>query len=202
MSSTEAPKRRENHRALEAAQWLYQTQKAQLAEDPNRPRASITSTRSAAEKFGVSKSTVARQLVALKNGKPNASTGSKIGRPSRLTEVEEQMLSFYIFMLRREKRPVSIKVVQDATDALLSRRKPPGAPISGSWVKRWLRANRAQAREETESKGNDALQNTELLEAEVDNDDEDGDLGEDVPSDDETAEATLDPSIRELSSPS
>ncbi|KAF2967541.1 hypothetical protein GQX73_g6056 [Xylaria multiplex] len=181
MSSTETPKRQRNP-ALEAAQWLYETQKAQLFEDPNRPRASITSTRAAAEKFGVSKSTVARQLAALKNGKPNASTGSRVGRPSRLTDVEEQMLSFHVFMLRHDKRPVSIKVVQDATDALLSRRKPPGAPITRSWVKRWLRDNRAQAREEAISNGNLQPPDSGLVEIEADNDDEDGDLGEDIPS--------------------
>ncbi|TGJ81338.1 hypothetical protein E0Z10_g7410 [Xylaria hypoxylon] len=196
MSSTETPKRHQN-RALEAAQWLYETQKAQLAEDPNRPRASISSTRAAAEKFGVSKSTVARQLVALKNGKPNASTGSRVGRPGRLSEVEEKMLSFHMFMLRREKRPVSLKVVQDAADALLSRRKPPGAPISGSWVRRWLRADRAQAREEAMSKDNGPRPNAELVEAEANDDDEDGDLGEEGPSEDETTDANLDPSIHE-----
>ncbi|KAI0528423.1 hypothetical protein GGR58DRAFT_323055 [Xylaria digitata] len=200
MSSTETLKRQPN-RALEAAQWLYETQKAQLVEDPNRPRASITSTRAAADKFGVSKSTVARQLAALKNGKLNASAGSRVGRPSRLTEVEEQMLSFHIFMLRHDKRPVSIKVVQDAADALLSRRKPPGAPISGSWVRRWLRDNRAQARKEAISKCDFQLPNSGLIETGADNDDEDGDLGEDIPSECETTDANLDHPIRENSAP-
>jgi hypothetical protein len=93
--SSISTKRRPRADALEAAQWLFDTQKAQLARDPNRPRSSISSTRTAADKFGVSKSSVARQLVALKNGKPNASTGSRVGRPSRFTEVEEQMLAFH-----------------------------------------------------------------------------------------------------------
>jgi hypothetical protein len=97
MSSTETPKGppRYRPRALEAAQWLFETQKAQLAQDPNRPRSSIASTRGAANKFGVSKSSVARQLTALKMGKLDASTGVKPGRPSRLIEVEEKMLSFH-----------------------------------------------------------------------------------------------------------
>jgi len=83
-------------KALEAARWLFETQKAQLAEDPNRPRSTISSTRHAADKFGVSKSSVARQLLALKNGKPDASSPARVGRPSRLTDVEEKMLGFHM----------------------------------------------------------------------------------------------------------
>ncbi|KAI3325625.1 hypothetical protein HD806DRAFT_452865 [Xylariaceae sp. AK1471] len=198
MSSSETLKGPPRHqpKALEAALWLFETQKAQLAQDPNRPRSSISSTRNAADKFGVSKSSVARQLAALKTGKPNASTGTRVGRPSRFTEAEEQMLGFHTFMLRREKRPVSMKVVQDAADALLSRRKPPGPPVSGSWVRRWLRADRAQARAEAISKGAGTLPGLDLVDAEMENDDEDVDLGEDAPSEMETE----DPNLNENSS--
>jgi hypothetical protein len=95
MSSTQTPKQQVKP-ALEAALWLWETQKAELAQDPNRPRSSISSTRHAADRFGVPKSTVARQLAALKSGKPHASTAVRVGRPSRLTAVEEQMLSFHM----------------------------------------------------------------------------------------------------------
>ncbi|KAI8948731.1 hypothetical protein F4801DRAFT_440575 [Xylaria longipes] len=193
MASTEPPTRQKS-RALEAAQWLYETQKAQLAEDPNRPRTSITSTRAAAARFGTSQSTVVRHLAALKNGRPNASTGFRVGRPSRLTEVEKQMLSFHTFMLRREKRPVSMKVVHDAADALLSRKNPDALPVSGSWVRRWLREDRARAREEARSKANGTLPSAELVEAEVDNGDEDGDEDEDTLSESEPVDPNLNPS--------
>ncbi|KAI1429063.1 hypothetical protein F5Y12DRAFT_710618 [Xylaria sp. FL1777] len=195
MSSAETRKR-QHDLALNAARWLYETQKAELLQNPTRPRSSISSTRTAAERFGVSKSTVARQLTALKNGKPSA---TRIGRPNRLSDVEDQMLSFHMFMLRREKRPVSLKVVQDATDALLSRRNPPGHPISRCWAKRWLRTNRAQAREEamlrSNGNGNDngALPNPEPVEVEPDNDDDD--LDGDAESDSEAAGLNLDPSF-------
>ncbi|KAI0096083.1 hypothetical protein GGR51DRAFT_567519 [Nemania sp. FL0031] len=189
MSSTEPRRRQDGQRALEAAHWLWETQKRELAEDPNRPRSSISSTRDAANKFGVPKSTLARQLQALKSGKQNYSTGVRVGRPSRLTEVEEKMLGFHTFMLRREKKPVNMKVVQDATDALLSRRTPPGAPISHSWVRRWLRADRAQARQEAMSKSDAAPPTQAAADAEVENEDEDGDLDDDAPSEiDETAD--------------
>ncbi|KAJ2971399.1 hypothetical protein NUW58_g9429 [Xylaria curta] len=186
------------------------------AEDPNRPRASITSTRAAAQKFGVSKSTIARQLVALKTGKTNVTTGPRVGRPSRLSEVEEQMLSFHMFfawprspstvlqirdvdevhsMLRRAKQPVNRNVVQDAADALLSRKNPSGPPVSASWVRRWLQADRAQAREEAASKSNGVAPSADLLEAEADNGDTDGDFDEDVPSEPEFLDPNLDPSM-------
>ncbi|KAI0458874.1 hypothetical protein F5B21DRAFT_370822 [Xylaria acuta] len=194
MASTDT-RTRQTSRALEAAHWLYETQKAQLAEDPNRPRSSITSTRAAAEKFGISKSTVARQLAALKSGKPKANPGPKVGRPSRFTEAEEQMLSFHTFMLRRAKRPVSMNVVQDAADALLSRKNPNALPISGSWVRRWLREDRARARKEAMSKGNGALPSAELVEAGADNDDEDGDFDEEAPGEFEPVDPNLDPSM-------
>ncbi|KAI1822484.1 hypothetical protein F4861DRAFT_389172 [Xylaria intraflava] len=189
MSATE-PRRAQHGRALEAAHWLFETQKVQLAQDPNRPRSSISSTRDAARKFEVSKSNVARQLAALKAGRVSAGTGNKVGRPSRLTDVEDKMLSFHTFMLRREMRPVSMKVVKDAADALLSRRKPPGAPVSGSWVRRWLRADRAQAREGAIAGGVGELPSAELVEADIDDDDDDADdrLGEDVQSESENAD--------------
>ncbi|KAI0397996.1 hypothetical protein F5Y17DRAFT_258321 [Xylariaceae sp. FL0594] len=138
---------------IEAARWLLETQRAELAEDPNRPRAAITSTRQAAEKFGISKSSVARQLVAIKNGKQDARSSAKPGRPSKITPAEEQMLSFHMFMLRRQMKPVTMNVVKDATNALLSRRDAPGKPVSRSWVRRWLRANRAAARAEAARTG-------------------------------------------------
>ncbi|KAI1126981.1 hypothetical protein F5Y10DRAFT_266559 [Nemania abortiva] len=194
MSSAETPKRQRRDRALEAAHWLWETQKTELREDPNRPRSKISSTRNAADKFGVPKSTVARQLKALKSGKPHYSTGVRPGRPSRLTDVEEQMLGFHTFMLRRDKKPVSMKVVQDAADALLSRKTPPGAPISNSWVRRWLRADRARARQEALSRAHAAPPNGALVEAGIDNEDEDGDLDEDAPSEFEDTDPNLDPS--------
>ncbi|KAI1435835.1 hypothetical protein GGR50DRAFT_654230 [Xylaria sp. CBS 124048] len=89
------PRRAQHGRALEAAHWLFETQRIQLAQDPNRPRSSISSTRDAARRFDVSKSNVARQLAALKAGKTSAGTGNKVGRPSRLTDVEDKMLSFH-----------------------------------------------------------------------------------------------------------
>ncbi|KAI0439465.1 hypothetical protein F4803DRAFT_553998 [Xylaria telfairii] len=191
MASTETPTRPKS-RALEAAEWLYETQKAQLAEDPNRPRGTITSTRIAAERFGIGKSTVARELAALKSGKPKAKAAPKVGRPSRFTEAEEQMLSFHTFMLRRAKRTVSMQVVQDAADALLSRKDPAAPPISISWVRRWLREDRVRAREEAMSKANGALPSAELVEADDANDDEDGDFDEDAPNE---SDPNLDPSI-------
>jgi hypothetical protein len=103
-------------------------------------------------------------------------------------------------MLRREKRPVSMKVVQDAADALLSRRTPPGAPISRSWVRRWLRADRAQARQEGMLKGNAALPSAAPVEAEAEDDNEDSGLEEDAPSDFETTDLNLDPAGHETSS--
>ncbi|KAI0468244.1 hypothetical protein F4859DRAFT_218949 [Xylaria cf. heliscus] len=197
MASIEIPTLR-GRRALEAAQWLYDTQKAQLAEDPNRPRSTITSTRTAAERFGVSKSTVARQLVALKNGKPNASTGIRVGRPCRFTEAEEQMLAFHMYMLRRAKRPVSVKVVQDAADALLCRKDPNALPISDSWVRRFLREDRARARRDALVRANGAPPSAELVEAEAARDDEDCDFDEvadDPPSEFEIMDPNLDPSV-------
>ncbi|KAJ8123435.1 hypothetical protein ONZ43_g618 [Nemania bipapillata] len=170
--------------ALEAAVWLWEVQKAQLAQDPHRPRSSIISTRTAAEKFGVPKSTVARQLAALKSGKPFATTGVRTGRPNRLTEVEEQMLSFHTFMLRRERRPVSMRTVQDAVHAILSRRTPPGTPISDSWVVRWLRADRAKARQQALLKRKPALSSAAPVAAEVEDGGED-DNGDDRNGDNE-----------------
>ncbi|KAI1158604.1 hypothetical protein F5B18DRAFT_640386 [Nemania serpens] len=200
MSSTETPEQR-GKRALQAAHWLYETQKAQLAQDPNRPRSSISSTRMAADRFGVAKSTVARQLSALKKGKPNASTGIRRGRPSRFTEAEEQMIAFHLFMLRRAKRPVGVEAVRDTADALLSRKTPPGLPISTSWVKRFLRADRAQARQEAMLRNNAAIPpgagNGEAdMEDELDDDgDEDGEFDEDAPSESEAVNPNPDPSI-------
>jgi len=88
-------------------------------------------------------------------------------------------------MLRRQMKPVSMKVVKDAADALLSRRDPPGDPVSGSWVRRWLRANRAQARAEAAKDG--SLPGVDLGGADEDNEDEDTALGDDAPSDVEIA---------------
>lgn len=150
----------QQRRAFAAAKWLYETQKAQLAQDPNRPRYSIASTRVAAQKFGAGKSAVGRQLLAIKTGRADPNTGCRVGRPSRLTEVEEQSLAFHVFMLRRENRPVSIKVVQDAADALLSRRNPPPPPVSVSWVGRWIQLNRAK--EEAMLKSKEALQTAQV----------------------------------------
>jgi hypothetical protein len=82
-----------------------------------------------------------------------------------------------------------MKVVKDAADALLSRRDPPGDPVSGSWVRRWLRANRAQARAEAAKGG--ALPGVDLGGADEDNEDEDTAPGDDAPSDIETAAPTL-----------
>ncbi|KAI1114016.1 hypothetical protein F5Y14DRAFT_194578 [Nemania sp. NC0429] len=202
MSSTETPETR-GKRALQAAHWLFETQKAQLAEDPNRPRSSITSTRMAADRFGVAKSTVARQLSALKKGKPNASTGHRRGRPSRFTEAEEQMISFHLFMLRRAKRPVGVEVVRDTADALLSRKTPPGLPVSTSWVKRFLRENRAQARQEATQRDNaPPMPPSEEEPGEADMEDEIGDEGdedvdfdEDPQSDSECVDPNLDTSL-------
>ncbi|KAI1192381.1 hypothetical protein F5X97DRAFT_329704 [Nemania serpens] len=199
MSSAENPDSR-GKRALQAAQWLWETQKAQLAEDPNRPRSSISSTRMAADRFGVAKSTVARQLQALKKGKPNASTGVRRGRPSRFTEAEEQMIAFHLFMLRRAKRPVGVEAVRDTADALLSRRTPPGLPISTSWVKRFLRADRAQARQDAMLRNNAAMppgagQGEASMQEEIEDDgDEDGDFDEDALSESECVDPNLDPS--------
>ncbi|KAI2631160.1 hypothetical protein GGS21DRAFT_165327 [Xylaria nigripes] len=203
MSSVESRKQQQG-RALEAAHWLFETQKMQLAQDPNRPRSSISSTRDAARKFSVSKSNVARQLAALKAGKTSAGTGNKVGRPNRLTDVEEQMLSFHTFMLRREMRPVSMKVVKEAADALLSRRNSPGAPVSSSWVRRWLRADRALARQGASrgavGGGVGELQSAELAGADIDDDEDDDNdddeeaddkLGEDLSSESEIADASL-----------
>jgi hypothetical protein len=95
-------------------------------------------------------------------------------------------------MLRREMRPVSMKVIEDAANALLSRRKPPGPPVSGSWVRRWLRADRAQARAEASSTGTGALPGIALIDAEIENDDEYADLGEDAPSEAESTELNVD----------
>ncbi|KAI1151636.1 hypothetical protein F4825DRAFT_349538 [Nemania diffusa] len=198
MSSTQNPKQPVKP-ALEAALWLWETQKLELAQDPNRPRSTISSTRTAADRFGVPKSTVARQLAALKSGKSDYSTGIRVGRPSRLTEVEEKMLSFHTFMLRRDKRTVSLKVVQEATDALLSRRTPPGLPISHSWVRRWLRADRAQARQEAMLKGNATPSNVAPAEAEAENGHEDSDLDEDALSENETTDMNMYPSEHETS---
>ncbi|KAI1169882.1 hypothetical protein F4777DRAFT_584478 [Nemania sp. FL0916] len=182
MSSNEPPKRREarRDRAVEAARWLWETQKAQLAEDPNRPRSTIESTRTAAEKFGACKSTVARQLVALKKGKPNASSGIRVGRPARLTELEEQLLNFHIFMLRRKGQRVTSQVVQDTADTLLFRRNPPAKPISDTWVKKWMQADRMAARREAKAKLDGVPPAAAPAEAVAEDDEDDGDTDDDA----------------------
>ncbi|KAI1810380.1 hypothetical protein GGS20DRAFT_202399 [Poronia punctata] len=179
--ATFGPPPRRPPKALEAAKWLYDTQKAELIEDPTRPRASITSTRNAADKFGVSKSSVARHLVALKSGKTDGSSTARVGRPSRLTDSEEQMLAFHMFMLRRQMKPVTMKIVQDAADALMARRNPPGEAVSMSWVRRWLRTNRTQAREEAIANGS-TMPGVDLANPDMDQEDDDTMLGEDAPS--------------------
>jgi hypothetical protein len=78
-----------------------------------------------------------------------------------------------------------MKVVEEAANAVLSRRNAPGAPVSGSWVRRWLRADRALAREEALSNGIGEPPEIDLVEAEIDNDDEDANSGEDAPSETE-----------------
>ncbi|KAI0517766.1 hypothetical protein F5B22DRAFT_99278 [Xylaria bambusicola] len=199
MSSNAEIRKRQHDRALEAARWLYETQKAELLEDPNRHRATISSTRIAAERFGVAKSTVARQLVNLKNPKPKPAAASRsIGRPSRLTDVEEQMLSFHIFMLRRGKRSVNRTVVQDAADALLSLRSPPGQPISPSWVRRWLQLDRAKR--DAMVRTNGIPSTGQPVEAEADEADDDDDCSnEDALSDLEAAGLNPYPSVNEAS---
>lgn len=90
-----------------------------------------------------------------------------------------------------------MQVVQDAADALLSRKDPNAPPISISWVRRWLREDRVRAREEAMSKANGALPSAELVEADDANDDEDGEFDEDAPNE---LDPNLDPSIHGNSS--
>lgn len=95
-------------------------------------------------------------------------------------------------MLRREKRPTTIKVVQEAANALLSRRIPPSPPVSISWVGRWLQLNRAK--EEAMRKSREALQpaQVEVTHHEEpiavdDGDDDDGDDYDEEEEDDDDA---------------
>lgn len=103
-------------------------------------------------------------------------------------------------MLRRARRPVGVEVVRDTANALLSRKTPPGLPISTSWVKRFLRANRTEARQEMIRNNAtippDAENGAADMEDEMEDDgDEDGDFDDDAPSESEFVDPNLDPSI-------
>ncbi|CAJ2509625.1 Uu.00g146510.m01.CDS01 [Anthostomella pinea] len=135
---------------LEVARWLYEQQKERDElvkhgkQAPHTHRGSEYGsrtdpllTRVIAKKFGVPQSSLARQLKALKDGKPDASSDRLGGRPTKLTDTANQILSFHIYMLQKAGLPVSQKVVRNAVGELLARRDPPGALPSKTWILRW-----------------------------------------------------------------
>ncbi|KAI0023335.1 hypothetical protein F4780DRAFT_76191 [Xylariomycetidae sp. FL0641] len=128
---------------LEAAKWLLEQRKIRDAVWAKTGRPLYVpqghdplSATAAAIKFGTTSSSISRKLSLLKKGP--LPPVKKQGRPLRLTEVEDQMLAFHFYMRRKEGLSQTKALVQRAANELLSRRTPPGRPVSKSWACRWL----------------------------------------------------------------
>ncbi|KAI1332477.1 hypothetical protein F5Y16DRAFT_178670 [Xylariaceae sp. FL0255] len=137
MLSTSGPRlTAKQERAFEAAQWILNSE--------NDRNGSPASLRVAADRFGISKMSVSRQLQAIKNGTTNAEK-KKPGRPQNITDAEQQILSFHFMMLHREDpRRLNLKVARDALNVILALRNSPASPahFSDSWLKKVIQSSK------------------------------------------------------------
>ncbi|KAF4587431.1 hypothetical protein GQ602_004124 [Ophiocordyceps camponoti-floridani] len=92
------------------------------------------SLRTAATRFGVSKSAVARAIEQIEGRRPRV----KAGKPTLLTDQEDEALIGFIHWLDTTGSPATKPQVMKACHALMKRRNSEAKPPSDSWYGRWI----------------------------------------------------------------
>ncbi|PHH73104.1 hypothetical protein CDD80_4034 [Ophiocordyceps camponoti-rufipedis] len=102
--------------------------------DGNATATPAISLRTAATRFGVSKSAVARAIEQIEGRRPRV----KAGKPTLLTEKEDETLVGFIHWLETTGSPATRPQIMGACHALMKRRNAEAKSPSDSWYGRWM----------------------------------------------------------------